>query len=144
MGGRKKYLKGLALVPAIVLAGGFVGYRAGAFPADFFRLSAKPEPAPAPQPEPVAAQSPPAAPPLASIETGRTVDPTFMAGSKSMILVPTPQAVPPAPTAGSTLTPPPAANPAIIYGSKSAPIFPAQSPPTPAQPSTPAPKSPMP
>jgi hypothetical protein len=127
MDGRKKYLKALAFVPAIVLAGGFVGYRAGAFPTDFFRPSAKPEPQPAPQADPTPAGSPELAPPSV-----QPVDPTFMAGSKSIILVPAPQqpgATPP--------TPSPVTNPAIIYGSKSAPIFP-------AQPTAPAPNAPKP
>lgn len=146
MDGRKKYLKALALVPALVLAGGFIGYRAGAFPADFFRLSPKPEPQPAPQP--AAAQSPPAAPPVASLETGRPVDPTFMPGSKSLIFVPAPQSAQPAPAVVPSIpppsTPPRAAPPAIIFGSKSAPIFtppPADAPPaaSPAPPNSPQP-----
>ena len=42
---RRKYLKLLAFVPAIVLVSGFIGYRAGAF-----ELFSKPEPQPEAQP----------------------------------------------------------------------------------------------
>lgn len=157
MNGRKKYLKALAFVPALVLAGGFVGYRAGAFPADFFRPSGLAEPQPAPDappsesqpaagsdptfmpgskyivvtPPPAGSTAPQAAPPASA------GSPTFMAGSKSMILVPAPQAAQPTPGAAPAATPPAPTppNPAIFYGSKSAPIFPAQpTPPAPPQP----------
>ena len=71
---RKKYLKFAALVPAMVLGGGFVGCQAGAF-----HLFSKPEPLPGPLPlglnEPT---KPPAEPPAAPEKP-----PVFMPGSKS-------------------------------------------------------------
>lgn len=74
MGRRNKYLKLLAFVPAIVLVGGFIGCRAGAFNNVF----SKPEPKPDPQatgvtPQPLVRQLP-------------EEKSTFMPGSKSINL----------------------------------------------------------
>lgn len=107
MQGWKKYRKFAAFVPAIVLVGGLVGYRAGAF-----ERFTKTEPQPAPQP---------AAAPQPAPED----DKTFMSGSKFARI----DLSPPAGTT-STETPPGAAPqsiapgkpPTFIYGSKSGPI----------------------
>jgi hypothetical protein len=65
---RKKYVKALAFVPAIVLVGSFVGCQAGAF-----RMFSEPEPAPQ-----APANPPPAAQPSAD------TPPVFMVGTKSI------------------------------------------------------------
>src|SRR5215468_5047524 len=91
---RRKYLKLLAFVPAIVLVGGFIGYRAGAF-----ELFSKPEPQPEVQPE-SNATSQPAPSPAAEASA------TFMPGSKSALI-----GMKPPGEAASTSTPPPGAVP---------------------------------
>lgn len=75
MEARKKYLKVLAFVPAIVLIGAFFGCRGGAFP----RFS-KPEPKPE-MPSPVAPQ-PPANLPAAPSGT-ESKPPVFFNGTKA-------------------------------------------------------------
>lgn len=129
MQGRKKYLKFLAFVPAIVLGGGFIGYRAGAF-----ELFSKPEPQPDPQP--TASPQPPDAPPAS--EKPRT----YMPGSKFIYI----DLKPPGEAAPTAVVPPnspPEKPPAIFYGSKSAPIvIPGPAPagnPTPPAPNPPKP-----
>jgi len=123
MDGRKRYLKFLVFVPAVVLVGGFIAIRAGAFELPWV---SKPAPQPEPQPEvqptaPVQPPTPPTAPPNPSPEA-----PTFMGGSKSLILA----------EPGSLSDPPnspnpPGTPPAIIYGSKSGPIILPWPPPNP-------------
>ena len=71
MQSRRKYLKLAAFVPALVLVGGFIGYRAGAFELPWL---SKPAPPPEVQPDP----QPTAAQPPANSE------PTFLPGSKSL------------------------------------------------------------
>jgi hypothetical protein len=109
MQGQKKYLKLAAFVPAIVLVGGLVGYRAGAF--ERFTKS-DPQPAAAPQPAPEGKR-------------------TYMPGSKFMhIEIPPlggtsptdatpPDAAPPSPAPNSAT---PGKPPTFIYSSKSGPI----------------------
>jgi hypothetical protein len=108
MQGRKKYLKFVAFVPAIVLVGGLVGYRAGAFER-FTRSEPQPEAQPAANPRPAPED-----------------DKTFMSGSKFARIDLSPPG-----GATSTETPPGAASPnpatpgkppTFIYGSKSGPI----------------------
>lgn len=111
MSWKKVVLKVAAFVPAIVLVGGFVGVRAG-----LIQVTSKPEPAP----EPTATTAP---------EKPATVDevPTYMSGSKSIVFttqIPTgsnppvaPNSTPLVPTQGGPEKPP-----AVMYGSKSAPI----------------------
>jgi hypothetical protein len=146
MTNRKRYLKLVAFVPAIILAGGLIGYRAGAF--HLFD-------APQPPPEP-AAVVPPAAPLFFPLD-----DNAYMAGSKSSkpaiplppgadvsgILSTSGSGAQPAPPPVSPAAPaaPPAAAPekppVFIGGSKSAPIFPLPTPNQPGQtPNPPAPK----
>lgn len=110
---RKKYLKLVVFVPAIVLVGGFVGYRAGAF-----QTFSKPEPQPEPQPAAVTEQ-PPA--PQPAPESG----PAYMGGSKTLILAPYVPGTSSPGEPGAATPPQPTADipPAILYGSKSAPIF---------------------
>jgi hypothetical protein len=129
MTNRKRYLKLVAFVPAIVLVGGFVGYRAGAF-----ELFSKPEPQP--EPQPVAEQPPPA-------PEGK---PTYLSGSKFMHIdlqppngttptnPPTPGAAPP----NSPLAKPPT----FMLGSKSAPISGVVEGLTPGEPSKAKPSAP--
>jgi hypothetical protein len=124
---RKKYLKLLAFVPAIVLVGGFIGCRAGVFDA-----FSKPEPKP--DPHPTGVQPQPLVPQLPEEKS------TFMPGSKSINLTgPTIGLVPagtnapdldvpirqqPWQPAGQPPNPPPGNKPPVVIGgSKSAPIF---------------------
>ena len=85
----KRFLKFAAVIPAIVLVGGFVGCKSGAF-----EMFSKPEPLP----------EPPAASPTEPVEK----KPVFMPGSKSINLegitigltpadAPPPEAIPPRP-----------------------------------------------
>jgi hypothetical protein len=70
MDGRKKYLKGLAFVPAIVLVGGFIGCQAG-----LINLGLKTEPQPEIQPDATAQP-----------QSNADGQQTFMPGSKSINL----------------------------------------------------------
>lgn len=124
MDGRRKYLKVLAFLPAIVLVGAFVGCHAGAF-----QMFSKPEPQPDPQP--VAAPQQPAPQPAQPAPENK--QPTFMPGSKSLILpgtttglTPAPNAAPPnaagVPLPPANVPPPPAKTekpPVFMPGSKS-------------------------
>ncbi|VTS03220.1 unnamed protein product [Gemmata massiliana] len=111
MSWKKVFLKVAAFVPAIVLVGGFVGVRAG-----LIQVTSKPEPAP----EPTATTAPEK--PAVAGEV-----PTYMPGSKSIVFttqIPAgasppavPNSTPLVPTQGSSEKPP-----AVMYGSKSAPI----------------------
>ena len=119
MQGRNKWLKLVAFVPAIVLVGGFIGYRAGAF-----ELPWASKPAPQPEAQPVTASEQPPTPetiPLAATPEGT---PTFMSGSKSLVLTPNlPWTTTPANTPPGTTPPTSEQPPAILYSSKWAPIF---------------------
>lgn len=112
---RRKYLKALALVPAIVLGGAFVGCHAGAF-----KMFEKEKPAPQPDPQPVAEPQLPAVPP-------QEKPPLFMSGTKSISnkglsigLIPADETSPTTPRPPLSPTPPP---PVFIGGPKSAPII---------------------
>jgi hypothetical protein len=114
MQGRTKWLKFAAFVPAIVLVGGFIGYRAGAF-----ELPWASKPAPQPEAQPATASEQPPTPQLTPPSATPEGNPTFMAGSKSFILTPhVPLITTPANTPPTSEQPP-----AILYSSKSAPIF---------------------
>ncbi len=122
---RKRYLKFAALVPAIVLAGGFVGVQAGVLdvlpPLPIPWLSKRaPQPDPQPQPEPTANQLPAPQEPVL-VEVVPEGSPTFMGGSKTIIFAKPPGAQPAAQPASG---PPPGATPPVfIGGSKSKPII---------------------
>jgi hypothetical protein len=122
MGRRKRYLKMLAFVPAIVLVGGFVGCHAGAF-SRFSKPEPKPEPFP-PPPEP----TPPNPPPQGK--------PTYMPGAKSMMIGSPRPGLTPADDPPATAPPQPNSEskpPIIMGGPKSAPVF------TPSPPNQPTP-----
>jgi hypothetical protein len=114
---RKKYLRFLAFVPAIVLVGGFIGHRAGAF-----ELFPKPEPQPESQPDPQPTTSP--HPPATQLAPES--DPTYMPGSKFIrIDIPPPSWATPTgspPPGAKPPSPPPEKPPTFMLGSKSAPI----------------------
>jgi hypothetical protein len=79
MTNRKRHLKLVAFVPAIVLGGGFIGFRAGAVQ---FVETPPPQPEPAAEQQPVVVQRVPAEQ-LAELPATPEHDPTYMAGSKS-------------------------------------------------------------
>lgn len=133
---RKRYMKVLAFVPAIVLVGGFIGCHSGALP-----WLGKPEPQPDPRPPATLQQPVPVQAPAPEKKPE-----TFLPGSKSINLKGTTIGLTPAreePPKPEPLLPPqlqPATEnkpPPIMLGPKSAPIF---NPP----PKNPAPNSPSP
>jgi hypothetical protein len=122
---RKKILQGAAVVSALVLVGSFVAYSAGAF-----TLTRPAQPQPEPDPQPGAVQQPDSQP-----EPGKA--PVYMSGSKYIVLTPPPAGTPAADSSNAAVPP------AILYGSKSAPIV-TLPPPNPGRPAGPGPTSPPP
>src|SRR5215208_332909 len=107
MQGWKKYRKFAAFIPAVILVGGFVGYRAGAFER-FTKTEPQPDPGANTQPQPASEG-----------------DPAFMAGSKSfrpVIAIPPASESPAAPPSPAPNSATPGKPPTIMYGSKSAPV----------------------
>jgi hypothetical protein len=102
----RTWLKAAVVGCSVLLAAGFVSYRAGAFDS-FLR----PPPAPV-DPDPASAVEP-----ASTAESGK--DATYFSTSKSIIIAPV------APPASTTTTP---KSPATLGGSKSAPIFPPAAP----------------
>jgi hypothetical protein len=94
---------------SVLLAAGFVAFRAGAFDGLVRPTPAPVDPAPAAAPEAAAPEAP--LPVLSEVEKG-----AIFSGSKSIIIAP----VQPSPPGGSTAIP---AAPTILPGSKSAPVF---------------------
>jgi hypothetical protein len=120
----KPFLQGAAVASALILAGGFVAYRAGAFDRVVL-VEVQPEPA-ANGTDPASAAylsgskssfvfvgdqaKPPAEPPMPQVTP--VISPTFMAGSKSFIPVIDPtRAIPPTNTQQPAQTAPPALKP---------------------------------
>ena len=124
---RKAFLKGAAVVSALVLVGSFVAYRAGAF-------TKPPEPLPQPEPEATVA---PQQPPPGAIEGTSNEDLIFLAGSKSSDIVRPPKPTPPQPAPATPTPQPPSV---FMGGSKWGAIVPTT--PTPNPPVIPVPPQP--
>jgi hypothetical protein len=117
-------LKAAAVGCSVVLAAGFVSYRAGAI--EWFNP-------PAPEPAPVVETPGPATAPQPTEATSELAPPAILYSSKSGAIVP-----PPAPATGASIASPP---PAFIGSSKSlAPLIPPASP----KPATPPVQTPTP